>query len=146
MRRVASIVVATALTVSNGACPAAQSPPPAQIGRPAPTFTLRDLSGRTLDLATYRGRVVLLDFWATWCVSCREGIPKFIALQRKYGDRGLAVVGISMDDAEAPVRTFSQELGINYPIAMGDATLAERYGCVPDRSRRPHPQQTRGTD
>ncbi len=80
-----------------------------KIGGPAPAFSLQDSRDSTLDLASYRGKVVLLDFWATWCVPCREEIPHFVALQRKYGDRGLAVIGISMDDTEAPVRRFYGE-------------------------------------
>ncbi|MGE5243602.1 MAG: TlpA family protein disulfide reductase [Betaproteobacteria bacterium] len=102
----------------------------AMTGKPAPAFSLRDLSGRPLDLASYRGRVVLLDFWATWCVPCREEIPHFVALQKKYGSKGLAIIGISMDDEEGPVRDFYRKYGMNYPVAMGDAKLAERYGGI----------------
>lgn len=96
----------------------------------APDFSLTDLSGNTLDLASYRGKVVLLDFWATWCVPCREEIPHFVELQDKYRDAGLAVIGISVDDEVAPVREYYRTLRMNYPVAMGDAALAARYGGV----------------
>jgi len=122
VRGLASIVVATALTLAAGA--------PPKVGDPAPAFSLRDLSGQTLDLASYRGKVVLIDFWATWCVPCREEIPHFVALQDKYRARGLVVIGISMDDTEPPVRAFYQKYGMNYPVAMGDAKLADRFGGI----------------
>jgi len=112
-----------ALTVASAARPL-------QAGDPAPALALRDLDGHALDLAGYRGKVVLLDFWATWCVPCREEIPHLIALQRRYGSRGLAIIGISMDDEEAPVREFRRKYGMNYPVAMGNVEVAERYGGI----------------
>ncbi len=122
-------LVLAAVTACLAAAPAVAQAP-LKAGRAAPAFTTADLSGRPLSLAAYRGKVVLLDFWATWCVPCREEIPHFVALQKKYGDRGFAVIGISMDDAPAPVVRFSRELAVNYPIAVGDAKLAERYGGI----------------
>lgn len=102
----------------------------ADLGMIAPDFSVVDLSGHTLNLASYRGKVVLLDFWATWCVPCREEIPHFVRLQDKYRDAGLAVIGISVDDEVAPVREYYRTLRMNYPVAMGDAALAERYGGI----------------
>jgi peroxiredoxin len=96
----------------------------------APDFSLPDLTGRKLDLSSYRGKVVLLDFWATWCDPCREEIPHFVELQRKYGDQGLQIIGVSMDDGPEPVRNFYQHFKMNYPVVMGDAKTGELYGGV----------------
>lgn len=96
----------------------------------APDFTLNDLSGRPLTLSSYRGKVVLLDFWATWCDPCRDEIPRFIALQDKYRDRGLRIIGVSMDDFPAPVREFQAKFKMNYPIVMGSAQIGELYGGI----------------
>ncbi len=100
----------------------------------APEFSLPALegqtTGQTLDLSAYRGKVVLLDFWATWCDPCREEIPHFVVLQNKYGDQGLQIIGISMDDGPAPVREFYRSFHINYPVAMGNAKTGELYGGV----------------
>jgi cytochrome c biogenesis protein CcmG/thiol:disulfide interchange protein DsbE len=97
---------------------------------PAPQMKLTDLNGQKVDLASYKGQVVLVDFWATWCDPCRAEIPHFIQLQDKYRDQGLQIIGISMDDGPKPVREFSQEFKMNYPVAMGNAKLAERFGGV----------------
>jgi cytochrome c biogenesis protein CcmG/thiol:disulfide interchange protein DsbE len=96
----------------------------------APDFTLADLDGRKLALSDYKGRVVLLDFWATWCSPCRTEIPHFVEMQNKYGPEGFQVIGISMDDDAKPVREFAQQYKLNYPVALGDDKLAERYGGV----------------
>ena len=98
--------------------------------RPAPDFSLTDLSGRPLRLSDYRGKVVILDFWATWCEPCKQEIPHFIDLQNKYSAQGLQVLGISMDDSEPPVREFQQKFKMNYPVAVGTAKLADQYGGI----------------
>lgn len=88
------------------------------------------MSGQQLNLSEYRGKLVLLDFWATWCDPCREEIPHFVELQNKYRDQGLQIVGISMDDGPEPVRDFYQSFKMNYPVVMGNATTGELYGGV----------------
>jgi cytochrome c biogenesis protein CcmG, thiol:disulfide interchange protein DsbE len=96
----------------------------------APDFTLPQLNGQPLRLSSYRGKVVLLDFWATWCVPCREEIPHFIELQDKYRADGFEIIGISMDDGPEPVRSFFQEFHMNYPVVMGNAKIGALYGGV----------------
>jgi cytochrome c biogenesis protein CcmG, thiol:disulfide interchange protein DsbE len=96
----------------------------------APDFSLPLLTGGNLQLSASRGKVVLLDFWATWCDPCREEIPRFVDLQNKYGSQGLQIIGVSMDDQPGPVRDFYQRFQINYPVVMGDAKVGEAYGGV----------------
>jgi cytochrome c biogenesis protein CcmG/thiol:disulfide interchange protein DsbE len=96
----------------------------------APDFSLPDLKGGRLELSAYRGKVVLLDFWATWCDPCRDEIPHFAELQNRFGDQGLQIIGISMDDESEPVRDFSQKFRMNYPVVMGNAKIGEAYGGV----------------
>ena len=96
----------------------------------APEFSLTDLSGQPLKLANFKGKVILLDFWATWCGPCRMEIPGFVVLQDKYRDQGFQVVGVSMDDGPEPVRDFYREFKMNYPVAMGDDKLGELYGGI----------------
>lgn len=96
----------------------------------APDFTLPQLDGQELRLSSYRGKVVLLDFWASWCEPCRVETPHLIELQQKYGDRGLQIIGVSMDDSPDPARTFYQQFHMNYPVVMGNAKTGELYGGV----------------
>jgi cytochrome c biogenesis protein CcmG/thiol:disulfide interchange protein DsbE len=96
----------------------------------APDFTLPQLSGPPLKLSDYRGKVVLLDFWATWCEPCRVETPFLVDLQNKYRDQGLQIIGVSMDDTPDPVPGFYQQFKMNYPVVMGNAKIGEEYGGV----------------
>jgi cytochrome c biogenesis protein CcmG, thiol:disulfide interchange protein DsbE len=108
----------------------AQTPTKAASGNAAPDFAVTTIDGKKLSLSEYRGKVVLLDFWATWCTPCREEIPHFVEMQEKYGPQGFQVIGISMDDDAKPVREFSQKFKMNYPVAVGDDKLAQSFGGV----------------
>src|SRR5262249_14532356 len=96
----------------------------------APDFSLTDLDGQPLKLSQYRGRVVLLNFWATWCAPCRAETPRFVDLQSKYRDQGLQILGVSLDDDVTPVRSFYEQFKMNYPVAVGDTGLAEQFGGI----------------
>ena len=96
----------------------------------APRFIRTDLEHKRLDLNNYRGKVVLLNFWATWCAPCKVEMPRFVEWQKQYGPRGLQLIGISMDDDPALVRKAYGELRLNYPVAMGDEKLGELYGGI----------------
>ncbi len=100
-------------------------------GNPAPNFTLAELEGRTVRLSDYRGDVVLLDFWATWCGPCRMSIPHLIELQNEYADDGFTVLGVSLDRAGRDVVSrFVEKAGINYPVVMGTGAVQEAYGGI----------------
>lgn len=107
----------------------AESPSP-EIGGPAPKLELVDLDGAPLDLASLGGKVVVVDFWATWCAPCRSQVPRFVELQAEYGKRGLEVVGISLDQSPAPVREFRGRYGMTYRVALGDEEVAKLWGGI----------------
>jgi cytochrome c biogenesis protein CcmG/thiol:disulfide interchange protein DsbE len=98
---------------------------------PAPPFLLHDIAGRNVSTADWKGKVVILNFWATWCPSCREQIPAFIALQTKYPNQ-LQVIGISEDEnGPREVAKFAQKVGTNYLMVMATKKLVAEYGGVP---------------
>jgi cytochrome c biogenesis protein CcmG/thiol:disulfide interchange protein DsbE len=97
----------------------------------APELVVKGMDGRTVSLAGARGKVVLLNFWATWCGPCRMEVPDLVELQTKYKDR-LQVIGLVVDDEdEAAVRAFAKRYAINYPIAMATSEMRFRFGGVP---------------
>src|SRR5215475_3407417 len=97
----------------------------------APDFALKDADGKTVHLSDYKGKVVLLDFWATWCGPCKIEIPWLKDFQRKYKDKGFEIIGISMDEEGwQVVKPFANEVGINYRLVIGDDTTAQLYGGV----------------
>jgi thiol-disulfide isomerase/thioredoxin len=99
---------------------------------PAPTWVLKDVSGKTVSSEQFKGKVVVLDFWATWCGPCRSEIPGYVELQKKYGDAGLMPWWASRLTAEGllVVKKFVEEQKINYVIVMGDDKIADAFGGV----------------
>jgi len=105
--------------------------PTSLVQKPAPAFVRNDLAGKKIILENYRGKVVLLDFWATWCGPCKIEIPWFIDLQRKNKDRGFEVLGVAMDDnGWDDVKPFLAEMQVNYRVVIGDSATSDAYGGV----------------
>ncbi len=97
----------------------------------APDFQLKDANGQTVQLFDFRGKVVLLDFWATWCGPCRIEIPWFKEFERQHKDKGFAVIGVSMDeDGWDTVKPYLTRMEINYRVVIGDDALAQKYGGI----------------
>ena len=100
-------------------------------GKVAPDFELTSLDGKRVKLSDYRGKAVLLNFWATWCSPCKVEMPWFVDLQKKYGNDGLVVLGVAMDDSDsAKIAQFASEMGVNYPVLLGTDKVSEEYGNV----------------
>jgi peroxiredoxin len=149
MRRRWIIAAGAALVLAFGTL---ETPPPgvralaAAMGlvRPAPfscpsdakparlDFTLTDMNGAAVALSAYRGKVILLDFWATWCGPCKVEIPGFVDLQARYGDRGLQVIGVSVDDPIEAMKPYAARYKMNYPVVqgLGHADLMDAYGPI----------------
>ena len=108
------------------------------VGEPAPDVIFKDLEGKDVPLSSFKGKVVLINFWATWCDPCYIEIPWLIEMQQKYGARGFTVLGVSMDDeGKAAVAPFlakerfnvnGQKLPMNYPIVLGNDDVATKFG------------------
>ena len=100
------------------------------VGDMAPEITRLDLAGRPVHLTDYRGKLVLLNFWASWCGPCLKEMPRFSSWQQHYGGQGLQVIGVSMDDGAAPVRKFLVGHSVAYPILLGDVKMGEAFGGI----------------
>lgn len=98
----------------------------------APNFTLNSINGEKVSLADYKGKVVLIDFWATWCGPCRKGIPDLVELKNTYGEKGFEIIGISVDESNtiANVKPFAKDFKINYPVVYTDQQTPGKYGGI----------------
>jgi peroxiredoxin len=137
----AGFALSVSMTRERGGEPAtrAQSTVSAQIeiGSPRPSFTLPDHDGQPRQISEWDGKVLLVNFWATWCPPCKKEIPALIALQKRLGPRGLQVIGVAIDQPDL-VRAFAEDIGINYPSLVGELEAANvikdwgnRYGTLP---------------
>jgi thiol-disulfide isomerase/thioredoxin len=95
-------------------------------------FTLKDVEGKDVSLQSFKGKVIVLDFWATWCGPCKVEIPHFIEFQQKYGSKGLQIVGISVDDTADKLVPYVKEMGMNYPVlqGLGHDAVQDAYGPI----------------
>ena len=96
----------------------------------APDWTLKDVDGKTVRLSDFRGKVVVLNFWAAWCPPCLREIPGFIELQKKYLDRGLVIVAVSLDDDPGLAKSTVERLKVTYPVVFGTPGVAASYGQI----------------
>jgi len=126
---IAAVVALSAGCSSSPRTVRAASLKPAKDRQKAPDFELKDVNGQAVHLSDYKGKVVLLDFWATWCGPCKIEIPWFQEFERQNKDKGFAVLGVAMDDEGwDAVKPFAQERGINYRLVLGNDKIADLYG------------------
>jgi cytochrome c biogenesis protein CcmG/thiol:disulfide interchange protein DsbE len=133
----AALVLASSLWLSGCASQLSKGEPSSRRGadasarKAAPDFELKDMNGKTIRLSDYRGQVVLLNFWATWCGPCKIEIPWFVEFQRTFKDRGFTVIGVSVDeDGWEAVRPFLASRQVNYPVVISTMEVEQKYGGV----------------
>ena len=123
---IAAISAAMILTTQNKTS-AAESVTP----KVAPAWELQNVDGQTVRSSDFKGKVVVVVFWATWCPPCRAEIPGFIELQKNYSAKGLAIVGVSVDQASTKVvKSFAEKKGINYPVLVADEKIQAAFGGI----------------
>jgi len=125
----AFVIVTLVLTIAAVAVACAQ---PAQETKtepvPAPDFSIQDLQGNTVRLADYKGKVLVVNFWATWCPPCRKEIPDFVAAYKELKSEGLEILGLSVDEMTAPALIeWTKKMGVNYPIALATPGIIAAY-------------------
>jgi peroxiredoxin len=136
MSRIHVAAASAALALLLASCSRPSSSPTRELKsqgqrKPAPNFSLKDADGNVVNLADYRGKVVLVNFWATWCGPCEAEIPWFIEFEKKYKDQGFAVLGVSMDDdGWKSVRPYIASHKINYRIMIGSEVVSQQFGEI----------------
>jgi peroxiredoxin len=102
-------------------------------GKRAPEFSLRTVDGKKVSLSDYKGKAVLINFWATWCAPCKIEMPWLVALRNQYAGQGFEILGVNADDPGTPrtkLAKFGQEQGLTYPLLIGDDAMSHKYGGV----------------
>src|SRR6266581_3466930 len=127
MRNILTWTAAVVLLASS--CPRAAHAEPS--GHVAPSFTVRGVDGRSLRFSDFKGRALILDFWATWCGPCRATIPHLNQLQERYAGQGLVVVGLSVDEEDAQsLRRFADRMGVKFRLGVADERVLDQYGPI----------------
>src|SRR5262249_26242414 len=130
--RLASVLpnLESRIKVNSDPAPTSSLAPDTRMSQPAPQVELSSLDGRSLNLSRFNGRVVLLNFWATWCGPCRTEIPELNLLQRDLESRGLTVVGVSWDDSAEDVSKFQREIRQEYTVLLGGENVQNKFGGI----------------
>ena len=100
-----------------------------EAGQKAPEFTLSDMCGKAVSLSYFKGKAIILDFFATWCPPCRQEIPDFVDLQKTYGPKGFTMIGVSLVTLQE-TKEFAAKIGISYPVLIDDGKVSASYGPV----------------
>ena len=110
--------------------PSGAAVPAGELGSILPDFKIRDITGREVSSSAWRGKVVLVDFWASWCQPCKVEMPGYQELQDRYGPRGLIVIGIALDTNSAAVAGFAKKLGVRYVLVLNSPELQQKFGGI----------------
>ena len=123
------LLIVVALLFAATVAAAQEAAQQAAVDQSAPPFALKDLRGKTVQLSGYKGKIVLLNFWATWCVPCQAEMPELVKLQKKYAARGLQIVGVTYEpEKPSVVNRIARKFKINYPLLFGTEALSKQYG------------------
>jgi peroxiredoxin len=123
------IVALAVVAAAFGMLPAAAAAPP-KVGMPAPPFKLKDIDGKPLSLAKYKGKAVYLDFFASWCAPCRDETPGILKLEKQYAKRGLQIIGLDDNEISDRATGFRDDFKIKFPVAIADQKLLDAYGVI----------------
>ncbi|MBX7219487.1 MAG: TlpA family protein disulfide reductase [Blastocatellia bacterium] len=122
------LAIAVTVSTTGGLFERATAAPPVQAAKKAPVFSIPNIKGGTAALSNFKGKVVLVNFWATWCGPCVSELPELNALQKEFNPQGFEIVGISMDDDAETVKHFMKGTPMNYTVGMGNPSVQSKFG------------------